>query len=287
MMSKHRHITASLLIIASILLVTQINPVFSYEVSSMTLTVNIDGSVEITQLLRYITPGINITIPLLGDPLYIEVTSDGLPQPILIQDNKLIIVEPMGEELSIKYIVPNLTNKTGEEWSLSFTSPWEIGVALPDEAIILDVTPETFDVNIVNNTVLLIFPPGEVNVKYVLLPSTGAQPPEGTYPPLGMEGGGIIPLLLILVIILMSSYIIYRYLIKRKKIQIVKSELDERDTQIINILASYGELSAKEIMDKTRIPKTPLYRRLKRLVKQGYIEQRTVGGVTYYRIKKE
>lgn len=267
-----------------ILLNSLISTAYSYEISSTTLVVNIDGSVEITQILKYITPGENITISLLGDPLYVEVVSGGIPQPVEIQDNKLLIVEPLGEELIIKYIVSNLTNKTGKEWTLTYNSPWETGLILPDEAIVLSLSPETFDVDIINNTVVLLFPPGEINVKYMLIPAAGEQPSETSISHLG--GNELITLLIILIILSSMVYLGYRLIYRRRKVHIIKSTLDERDNQIINILASHGELTAKEIMEKTGIPKTPLYRRLKRLVRQGYIEQKAIGGVTYYKIKQ-
>lgn len=285
-MPKFGYVIVSTLFVTSILLVNSINPVFPYEVSFLTLIVNIDGSVEINQMLKNIAPGENITVPLLGDPIYIEILSKGLPQPAEIQDTQLIIIEPLSEEITIKYIVTDLTNKMGEEWILTVNSQWETGIVLPDEAIVLDVSPDTFNVDIVNNSVVLLFSPGKIAIKYILVPSAGEPSPESPLFPSYPIVGDMILFLITLVIILSLTYIVYRFLYIRKRIQIIKSVLDERDTQIIKVLTSHGELTAKEIMDKTGIPKTPLYRRLKRLAKQGYIEQRTVGGVTYYGIRK-
>jgi len=63
-------------------------------------------------------------------------------------------------------------------------------------------------------------------------------------------------------------------------------ELDERDKLIINVIKRLGEVPAQKIMEETGIPKTPLYRRLKKLEKAGIIESVLRSGKTYYRVKK-
>jgi uncharacterized membrane protein len=66
------------------------------------------------------------------------------------------------------------------------------------------------------------------------------------------------------------------------------AELDYRDEQIIEALRSLGgRATAQELMRKTGIPKTPLYRRLSRLEEAGLIKSSRVRGVTYYHLAEE
>ncbi len=271
------------LAIVIVLILLPIHAVNSYIITSTLLTVNIDGSVEVSQIIQDINPNENLTIPLLGNPIYIEAVSNNIPQPLEIRDNSVLIVTA-SNELKIRYITNDLTNKTGEEWTLSYKSPWNTGVILPEEAIVLEVNPETFDVDIINNTAVLVFPPGTVTIKYMIIPGVAEPPSSGNYPPL-VSGDVFIYILLVLLVI-GAAIILIRSLRSRRKIKIEKHVLDERDGQIIKVLEDYGELTAKEIMEKTGIPKTPLYRRLKRLVKQGYLEQKTLSGVTYFSLKR-
>jgi len=192
---------------------------------------------------------------------------------------------PASNELKIRYITNDLTNKTGEEWTLSYKSSWSTGVILPEEAMVLEVNPETFDVDIINNTAVLIFPPGTVTIKYMIIPGTAEPPPPGNYPPL--ISGDIFIYILLPLLAIAAAVILIKLLRSKRKIKIEKHILDERDSQIIKVLEDHGELTAKEIMEKTGIPKTPLYRRLKRLVKQGYLEQKTLSGVTYFSLRKK
>lgn len=272
------------LVMIIVLIILPISAVNSYVITSTLLNVNIDGSVEVNQIIQDINLNTNITIPLLGNPIYIEALSNNIPQPLEIKGNSVLIV-PISSELKIRYITNDLTNKTGEEWIISYNSPWNTGVILPEEAIVLEVNPETFDVDIINNTAVLIFPPGTVTIKYLIIPDTAISPPPGNLSP--NIGGDIYIYILLALLVVGSAIILIKFLSSKRKIKIEKHILDERDSQIIKVLEDHGELTAKEIMEKTGIPKTPLYRRLKRLVKQGYLEQKTLSGVTYFYVRKK
>ncbi|MEM0340632.1 MAG: winged helix-turn-helix transcriptional regulator [Acidilobaceae archaeon] len=64
-------------------------------------------------------------------------------------------------------------------------------------------------------------------------------------------------------------------------------ELDDRDKAIIETLREQGEATVAELQQKTGIPKTPLYRRLKKLEEMGLIEPRETGGARKYRLKSD
>ena len=63
--------------------------------------------------------------------------------------------------------------------------------------------------------------------------------------------------------------------------------LDDRDAAILSALAKMGgEATASDLISATGIPKTPMYRRLAKLVRLGYLEEGTRGGVKVYRCKR-
>ncbi len=68
--------------------------------------------------------------------------------------------------------------------------------------------------------------------------------------------------------------------------ELAPSELDERDQAILDALKRLGDATASMLVKETGIPKSPLYRRLKRLEEAGMVESRRVKGKTYYRLKK-
>ncbi len=58
--------------------------------------------------------------------------------------------------------------------------------------------------------------------------------------------------------------------------------LDSTDRQIIDAIDQYGEITAKDLIDVTGLPKSTLYRRLKKLSDMGIVGSKVKGGVTYY-----
>ncbi|MCE4609467.1 MAG: winged helix-turn-helix domain-containing protein, partial [Desulfurococcales archaeon] len=67
-------------------------------------------------------------------------------------------------------------------------------------------------------------------------------------------------------------------------ISVMSEALDERDRLIIDALKT-GPKTASELMDLTGIPKTPLYRRLRKLIDRGIIEYKDEGGSRKYMLK--
>lgn len=69
--------------------------------------------------------------------------------------------------------------------------------------------------------------------------------------------------------------------------ELAPGELDERDQAILEALKRLGEATASMLVKEAGIPKSPLYRRLRRLEEAGIIESRRVKGKTYYKLRKE
>lgn len=76
-------------------------------------------------------------------------------------------------------------------------------------------------------------------------------------------------------------------LLPGKKKEKPRYRLDAREKMIIETLRELGEATPQEIMKKTGIPRSALYRRLSKLLKNGLIEKEQRGGRAYYRLKKK
>ena len=61
--------------------------------------------------------------------------------------------------------------------------------------------------------------------------------------------------------------------------------MDDRDRAILAALSRLGEATAADIVRETGLPKTPVYRRLRRLEELGYVESRRVAGTVRYRVR--
>ncbi len=262
----------------------------SYTVN-VVVEVFIDGSAKITYNVTTYRPPVQLTLPLLGEPFYVEAYSDNESIPVEYNSTHIFFTA-IHNMTTIVYFTGNLTVKKGDEWTLTIRSPWKTTVILPSEALVYEISPEDFEPTLIHGKVGFTFNPGTIEVKYILIPApiqsntTKLQPTQTRTNSTGEEEN-LWSLLgktsIIIIVVTVIFFYMKRY---RRGGTRPLEELDERDRKIIETLIREGELTAQELIEKTRIPKTPLYRRLKRLVSQGYLETITRSGKTYYRIRK-
>lgn len=265
-------------------------PVLSQSTSiSVVVEVYVDGSAKITYNVTVSQPPIQLTLPLLGQPFYAEAWSDNESIPVEYNDTSITFTAT-GDNTIIVYYTSNLTSKKGDEWTLKIHSPWRITVILPPEALVYDVQPQEFEPTVVNGKVGFTFNPGDIEIKYIIVPTpikTSTTTPTTIHGNITQTSGDtwlLVAKTLILAAVVVAIFLFVKRIRGKKTSQL--EELDERDKKIIETLIREGELTAQELIEKTKIPKTPLYRRLKKLVSQGYLETVNRGGKTYYRVRK-
>ena len=71
------------------------------------------------------------------------------------------------------------------------------------------------------------------------------------------------------------------------KIEEIEDYLDERDRSIINLLKERGPMQPSEMIRILDMPRSAFYRRINRLKEMGLIEQISLKGKTYYKIKEK
>ncbi|MEM0373634.1 MAG: helix-turn-helix domain-containing protein [Sulfolobaceae archaeon] len=75
-----------------------------------------------------------------------------------------------------------------------------------------------------------------------------------------------------------TSFIVYQLLTSRSRVRVSESdvsigdELDERDIQVMKSLKN-GASNITKLAEETNIPRTTVYRRLRRLIKLGYVSE--------------
>ena len=309
MSRMHMGITVAMILmstLAPLVATSQSYPAFN--TSSITcvkaiITVMEDGSAKILLRLRVngeLPAGFNLSIIVEGNPVYAEAETEGVVLPVEINNNTLTVGLVNGEEkVNVTYITLDLTSKEGASWILSYNMSCPTTLILPADAIPTFINPNP-RIIVVNNTVTYNFQPGRVTVRYYLAPTGGTTTSEtgGTGAGGGAGGGDhrTIAITVGLAVAVIVAAIIAYYLLKRRSttpsggppIPISSSSLDERDKKILEALrGSEKGLTASELMEKTGIPKTPLYRRLNKLFHAGLIEYYDEGGVRRYRLKSK
>ncbi len=282
-MKRNLAITILIIVVLATLSIAYTS-VEGYKINSTTIYVYEDGTVSVQQIIYVDNPPENISIHLLGSPLLIEAESNSTPIHVDISDNLASLISP-DKEITLDYVTSSLTNKSGEEWILYYSSSYKTLVILPENSMPYDISPSNFNISIINNSVALVMPPGEVKIQYVITPKLTEKPSSNPFQ--SITGSYYLLLLfsILIIIIIVVIYLLYRKKTKNKPAEY--NSLDTRDDKILTVLSKYGELTAREIMEKTNIPKTPLYRRLRKLINLGLIETKTIQGVQKYRISKK
>ncbi len=270
---------------------------------------NVDGSVEVTQQLDIagleLPATVNIT--LLSTPIFVEVrgldTGELLPFKI-VGNTTLSITVFNDTRIQVYYVTTSLTTKQNLYWTLEYSSQCETILVMAAEIVPLRISPSNPTPVLVNGTAGLKFPPGNVSIDYYVVPDLTTTPPESTTTStITSPSQGLNPTHLGIALIV-ASILVAGYWFTRKKssggslnnkgtgpgdkgspnISIVNEALDERDRLIIDALSS-GPKTASELMDLTGIPKTPLYRRLRKLIERGIIEYKDEGGSRKYMLR--
>ena len=253
-------------------------PLVRGEVSvNVTIEVYSDGLAKVTYVVKVSDYPRDIILPLYASPIYLEAYAEETPLAVEHNETHVFFTAP-AEEVILTYYTGGLTEKPGEEWFFNVNTPWPLAIILPENSLVFDIEPKDFELILVEDKPAFKFNQGNIKISYIITPEITPPKPKPEEYPLPSQYAIVALVLLIAAIIL---FIVLRGRGKKKE----KVELDERDRRIIQVLSKYGEMTAYELMEKTRIPKTPLYRRLKRLEKLGYIESIVKAGRTVYRLK--
>ncbi len=265
-------------------------PAYADSVATQVLLVDVDGSVRVK--INVSVEDSEALVHTIGIPISVDL--GGCPNATYYASNNTIrVYAPSCNSVLVEYLTLDATSKNGSIWILSIDAPYRTIVVLPRVAIPIEITPSPTPV-IINGSVALEFPPGRVVIRYLEVPtptrsneaseliatSSGSSSSNGinvdTVTFVGLAGA-----LLAGVAIALSRVRSRR----GKRVQPVPRVLDDVDRRIVEALRRYGQQTARELMERTGIPKSTLYRRLAKLRDLGIVESVTISGSTVYRLR--
>lgn len=295
------------LAISAIIFILVFYSVISYslygynECSLVLLHVYPDGSVLVEEKIAVGNAPSSVAIGLLGPALYLSaVDDDGTPLPVEYNDTIVVVDTYANGSIILSYYTLNLTRKEGTLWTLKVDTGCETVVVLSDPIVPVEMEPTPAPVTI-GNVTGFEFESGVVYVKYYVLPgsiTSRVQGPPSSYETTTSGGTSVFPgswhkymaIIVSFITISIALWILHRRHVRRlggvkaDAPEAVAEHLDDRDIAILKALEA-GPKTATEIMRETGIPKTPLYRRLKKLAEAGYIEAADERGVRRYKLK--
>jgi len=225
-------------------------------------------------------------IPCIGEALYIIDYYPNESIYVELENNTITIINLESQETnaSISYLT-YLAKPEENTWSLNFETRYPVTIILPENAIPIHIEPEPVTIDRINNRIVIELEPGNITITYLFIAefkTTQTTPLPQPYIPttfiILMSIGGLITAI--------AAFTIAKFL-RRPRMKKKLVELDEREKLIIKILKERGEVLATDLLRLTGIPKASFYRRIRRLIALGYIEQVKKKGRTIYRLKRE
>lgn len=235
--------------------------------SQLDLTIYRDGVVhvkiyvEVDESLPY------VRIPLIGANISNVIAYNEEKELLNYEvENDEIEVYSLGSKaITLEYDTGDLTFKSRALWTLKVDSPFEASVIFPENATIMGISTIPKQISIENNRVAMVFLPGYFEVDYVIPVVAEAGKEAAQAPWIASFAIGSI---------IIASAIFASAMIKRKK----KEEKGEEEKVLSFIKKSGGRALEAEIRAAfPEIPRTTLWRMLKRLEKKGTIRIKKVG----------
>lgn len=269
-----------------------------------------NGSVLVTIVLR-LHGKLKITLPLEGKvkPESIIVLDEyGLPLPYDYNETSITVYPLNSTKITLIYMTEELISYSNGIWILHIKPFLPPVVILPENSILLkyDGNPR---IRAENGRIILHYSscggyrvyftsviPTEVTIEKVreTTPTLLTSPiptripastiiPEKVYPL-----NSLLKVMVILVITIPLIVVVTFYLRRRlSTVTISKSLLDERDREIIDTVKTKGTISLGELTKLLNVPKSTVWRRIRKLQKLGYVEVERIAGKLIIKVRKE
>ncbi len=142
----------------------------AYTPLELTLKVYGDGYVAVDYVVSLDPTLVEVNVTLFGlfyQDLLVE-DQEGLPLNYSELEGGIKIESLGSPSARITYTTPDLTNKTGRLWLLSVETPISTTIILPEGAAIIGLSEIPLSLTTVDDSPLLIMPPGRIEVYYAL-----------------------------------------------------------------------------------------------------------------------
>ena len=303
-MKRTSIITTAAMFFSLVLLLSRVQGF--YTIQNATLTVYRDGSAYIKVEISADEDEFLITIPLLvssekiEDILVLNGTNELLDYDF---DEANITIYSLGAtQITLEYYTSALTFKEADLWTLRFNSTFELTVVLPENATIIYLSDVPSAIEIKDEKIILDLPSGEWEISYEipvqpLFPSTPSpsQPPEEEQPseeqpaeekpaqPSSQPQLPFAPLLtteqigfiIVGIAIICIAALTLVYIKRKRRFEALRSE----EIEVIRYLKERGGRALEaELRERfPYIPRTSMWRLVRRLERQGIVQVRKVG----------
>ncbi len=250
----------------------------AYFIQEATLTVYRDGVVHVKIVASVNETEALIIIPLLSSRisglLIFDEAGDLLNYDI--EENNAVIYSLGATEVTLEYYTDDLTSKESGLWTITLSAPFDLSIVLPENATIMYLSAVPSSISIEKDTIRLDLYPGDWEIIYELpTQPPSPPPPPPSQPPSAAEYSGYYYMLtaaIATMCIVASMLLLIR---RRSRIRNLRSE----EIEVLRFLKDRGgRVLESELRERfPNIPRTSMWRLIRRLEKQGIVRVRKVG----------
>jgi len=252
--------------------------------NSLTLTVYLDGFVQVDQIVEFNQPVLSFNVTLLSNTFQnlLIVDENNLPLENTINGDIASIYNVGSTKIVISYLTQDLTTKTGPYWTITTDYPESIVLVLPRNASIISINAVPDLIESFDGGLKLTMPTGLTEVIYTTEHAFDEQNKTTSSTSSLDQWLLTAAVVLVLIIPLALTGILLH---KRKKTPKPKTKEDEKqeevdleklfskhrelrqdETQVIKYLASkHGKAFEAELFELLNLPRTTTWRLIRRL----------------------
>ncbi len=284
-----------LLLVVLLALVISSLPVMATEMrGTMKLRVFEDGVVEVSIEVELppLADIVNLTLFEGASSIYV-VDENGTMLKYETQGRNITVYVLGARKLLITYYTSSLTSKEGAVWTLKFSTTFNTTVVLPEGAVVVAISTIPRSISSTDNVTLLEFEPNEtVELSYMIpikirRPSKPATQPEKPLKPEVRPESPFMTYSLFAILVIVAIAVTLG-LLRRRRIHAMTRAygLSEEARRILEALRRRGGAAYQfEIARELKLPKTTLWRHVRRLAELGLIEIEKHGRQNYLRLK--
>lgn len=265
----------------------------NFTIQSTSIEVYRDGLTHITQLLTVDELKPQITIALLSASIenLVVLDANNIAIDFEVSGSNLNIFTFGATQITIEYDTVSLTSKQAEVWSININNPYNLTLFLPENSTIIYLNHVPTQINTETNKVSLVISPNQWEISYII----PLQQEDNDNPDDGSSNTAISLEFLIIgaIIIALTIAILIIFFMRKRKINVKKTinrnpHLSKEDKAVIEFLAEKeGKAFEAEIRQRfPDMPRTSLWRLIKRLEKAEIIEIEKIGLENQVKLKK-
>ena len=296
MKSSRRLGVITILVLIAVLLVYFSSVRSAVDVNSTNVRVYRDGLVHVEQTLQLDELSLQASINLLAETVenLVVLDNEQLAVDYQLNGKNLVIYSLGATKVDVEYDVNTLTCKENEVWTLLLETPYSLTVSFPVNSSIVYLSATPTAINTTSNQLSLSVGSGQWEISYILQLVAGDDSLNPTAFP---QGTTMIPLeyLIAIAATLLIVIVILVLLVKRKRKPNIKKALNsnphlmKEDKAVLEFLAERdGTAFEAEMRERfPEMPRTSLWRLIKRLEKLEIVEVKKIGLENQVILKKK